>query len=235
MASAVIVAAGRGTRMGSDKLFLEVGGLPVVGHAWKRFDAHPDIEEVVLVVRPDNRSAFEKLAVRLDLKRPYTLADGGAERQDSVLSGLQAVRAGAGIVAIHDGARPCTDELTISDVIAAARKQGAAVAASAVVDTLKLSDCHLNISRNIDRTHLWAVQTPQVFRLEIISEAMNAVREQNATVTDDTAACELIGQAVALVPSHALNPKVTTRLTCRWWNSCSANNLALPSLSAPLG
>ena len=210
MASAVIVAAGRGKRMGSDKLFLEVGGLPVVGHAWKRFDAHPDIEEVVLVVRPDNRSAFEKLAVRLGLKRPYILADGGAERQDSVLNGLQAVRAGAGIVAIHDGARPCTDELTISDTIAAARKQGAAVAASAVVDTLKLADCDLNISRNIDRTHLWAVQTPQVFRREIISEAMNAVREQNATVTDDTAACELIGQAVALVPSHALNPKVTT-------------------------
>ena len=210
MASAVIVAAGRGTRMGSDKLFLEVGGLPVVGHAWKRFDAHPDIEEVVLVVRPDNRSAFDKLAGRLDLKRPYTLADGGAERQDSVLSGLQAVRADAGIVAIHDGARPCTDQLTISDTIAAARKQGAAVAASAVVDTLKLADGDLNISRNIDRTHLWAVQTPQVFRREIILEAMNTVREQNAAVTDDTAACELIGQAVALVPSHALNPKVTT-------------------------
>ena len=210
MASAVIVAAGRGTRMGSDKLFLEVGGLPVVGHAWKRFDAHPDIEEVVLVVRPDNRSAFEKLAVRLDLKQPYTLADGGAERQDSVLNGLQAVRADAGIVAIHDGARPCTDELTISDTIAVARKQGAAVAASAVVDTLKLAGGDLNISRNIDRTHLWAVQTPQVFRREIILEAMNAVREQNAAVTDDTAACELIGQAVALVPSHALNPKVTT-------------------------
>ena len=210
MASAVIVAAGRGKRMGSDKLFLEVGGLPVVGHAWKRFDAHPDIEEVVLVVRPDNRSAFEKLAVRLGLKRPYILADGGAERQDSVLNGLQAVRADAGIVAIHDGARPCTDELTISDTIAAARKQGAAVAASAVVDTLKLADGALNISRHIDRTHLWAVQTPQVFRREIISEAMNAVREQHAPVTDDTAACELSGQAVALVPSHALNPKVTT-------------------------
>ena len=210
MASAVIVAAGRGTRMGSDKLFLEVGDLPVVGHAWKRFDAHPDIEEVVLVVRPDNRSAFEKLAVRLDLKRPYTLADGGAERQDSVLNGLQAVRADAEIVAIHDGARPCTDELTISDTIAAAQKQGAAVAAFGVVDTLKLADGDLNISRNIDRTHLWAVQTPQVFRREIILEAMNAVREQNAAVTDDTAACELIGQAVALVPSHVLNPKVTT-------------------------
>ena len=109
MASAVIVAAGRGTRMGSDKLFLEVGGLPVVGHAWKRFDAHPDIEEVVLVIRPENRTAFEELAGRLDLKLPCTLTDGGAERQDSVLNGLQAVRAETGIVAIHDGARPCTD------------------------------------------------------------------------------------------------------------------------------
>ena len=75
---------------------------------------------------------------------------------------------------------------------------------------MKQADGDLNISRNIDRTHLWAVQTPQVFRREIILEAMSAVREQNAAVTDDTAACELIGQAVALVPSHALNPKVTT-------------------------
>ena len=72
MAFAVIVAAGRGTRMGSDKLFLEVGGLPVVGHSWKRFDAHPDIEGVVLVVRPDNRVSFEGLASRLGLTRPYT-------------------------------------------------------------------------------------------------------------------------------------------------------------------
>ena len=116
----------------------------MVGHSWKRFDAHPDIEEVVLVVRPDNRSAFEKLAVRLGLTRPYILADGGAERQDSVLNGLEAVRADAGIVAIHDGARPCTDELTITDTLNAARKKGAAVAASAVVDTLKLADGDLN-------------------------------------------------------------------------------------------
>ena len=88
MAFAVIVAAGRGTRMGSDKLFLEVWGLPVVGHSWKRFDAHPDIEGVVLVVRPDHHASFEGLASRLDLNRPYTLSVGGAERQDSVLNGL---------------------------------------------------------------------------------------------------------------------------------------------------
>ena len=70
--------------MGSDKLFLEVGGLPVVGHSWKRFDAHPDIDGVVLVIRPDNRALFEGLASRLSLTRPYTLIVGGAERQDSL-------------------------------------------------------------------------------------------------------------------------------------------------------
>ena len=210
MAFAVIVAAGRGTRMGSDKLFLEVGGLPVVGHTWKRFDAHPAIEEVVLVVRPDNHSAFDELAPRLGLKRPYTLVGGGAERQDSVLNGLKAVPAGVEIVAIHDGARPCTDEQTITDTLSAAEKHGAAVAASPVVDTLKQAGGDLTISRNVDRTHLWAVQTPQAFRREIIFEAMSAVRDQNAAVTDDTAACELIGQEVILVSSHALNPKVTT-------------------------
>ena len=75
------------------------------------------------------------------------------------------------------------------------------------MDTLKLANGDLTVSRNVDRTHLWAVQTPQAFRREIILEAMNAVRDQNAAVTDDTAACELIGQEVALVASHALNPR----------------------------
>ncbi len=212
MTSAVIVAAGQGTRMGAgpDKLFLEVVGLPVVGHTWLKFDGHPDIDEIILVIREDARAQFEQLAGKLSLAKPHQLIAGGAARQDSVTNGLAAVNENCELVAIHDGARPCTSAKIITDTLAAARKTGAAVAAQKVTDTLKTATAQNHIDRNVDRTHLWAVQTPQVFRLEVIQKAMAAVEEQGAAVTDDTAACELIGQPVTLVSSAEQNPKVTT-------------------------
>jgi 2-C-methyl-D-erythritol 4-phosphate cytidylyltransferase len=218
MTSAVIVAAGQGARMGpgQDKLFLEVAGLPVVGHAWLKFDRHPEVDEIIMVIREDAREQFEQLAGQLEPEKPHALITGGAKRQDSVMNGLTAVHASCELVAIHDGARPCTSGGIISETLAAARETGAAVAARKITDTLKLADDQNHIASNVDRAHLWAVQTPQVFRLETIRAAMAAVREQGATVTDDTAACELIGQPVALVPSPDPNPKVTTPADLPW-------------------
>lgn len=211
MVSAVIVAAGRGTRMGPgvDKLFLEVAGRPVMAHAWARLDAAPDVDEIVLVVRAGMEDAFAEMAEALGPRRPWRLAPGGAERQDSVWNGLSAVATGTEVVAIHDGARPCTPAALITATIAAARETGAAVAAQRVVDTLKEGDDGARIVRTVDRSRLWAVQTPQTFRFEVIRRALAAVRERGLHVTDDTAACELIGQPVALVESAAPNPKVT--------------------------
>jgi len=212
MTSAVIVAAGRGARMetGQDKLFLEVAGLPVVGHTWKQFDQHPDINEIIMVIRDDARQRFEKLAKQIELTKEHSYASGGIDRQDSVINGIAAVNGGCNIVAIQDGARPCTSSETITSTILAARKTGAAVASCKVTDTIKLADDQKFIVQNVDRTNLWAVQTPQVFRLKVIREAMAEVRGKNANITDDTAACELIGQSVTLVPSTTQNPKVTT-------------------------
>jgi 2-C-methyl-D-erythritol 4-phosphate cytidylyltransferase len=98
----------------------------------------------------------------------------------------------------------------IADTIAAARELGAAVAAQRVTDTIKESDGGTLIARNIDRARLWAVQTPQIFRVEVIRRALAAVRERGLAVTDDTAACELIGQPVKLVESATQNPKATS-------------------------
>ena len=218
MTSAVIVAAGRGIRMKADqdKLFLEVAGLPVVGHTWKKFDRHPEIDEIIMVIRDDARKQFEKLAGQLELTKAHSFAAGGHERQDSVINGISAVHAECDIVVIHDGARPCTSSATISSTIAAARETGAAVASCQITDTIKLADDQNCITQSVDRTNLWAVQTPQVFRLEIIREAMAAVRAQGVTITDDTAACELIDQSVILVPSENQNPKVTTPADLPW-------------------
>ena len=212
MVTAVIVAAGSGARMEGegDKLFLEVNQFPVIGHTWRNFDRHPDIDEIVLVVRDDILPKFESLADEVSPSKPYSFVAGGQERQDSVRNGIKAASDNCDIVAIHDGARPCVDAETISNTILAAKEHGASVAATKIVDTIKLSDGNTRISQNVDRTHLWSVQSPQVFKINTILEAMESVDEQHASVTDDTAACELIGQSVILVESKKPNPKVTT-------------------------
>lgn len=192
-----------------DKLFLEIAGKPVVVHTWQTFAAAACIEEIILVVRDGMQPAFEDLAKQFDLKRNFRLVIGGKERQDSVWNGLEAVGAGAEIVAIQDAARPCTTEKLIAATIEAALETGAAVAAQPVTDTIKESADGTTVSRTPDRSKLWAVQTPQTFRLEVIRRALAEVRKRNLLVTDDTAACELIGQPVRLVASAEPNPKVT--------------------------
>jgi 2-C-methyl-D-erythritol 4-phosphate cytidylyltransferase len=211
MVSAIIVAAGRGTRMGPniDKLFLEVAGKPVIAHTWAKFDAATDIDEIVIVVRAGMQSEFAQLQQQFGFKKTYRFAEGGSERQDSVWNGLKALGAGAKIVAIHDGARPCASAELISDCIRAARNFGAAVAAQRVTDTIKESEDGLAISRTVDRSKLWSVQTPQTFRVDVIRRAISTARERGLNLTDDTAACELIGQPVRLVESKQPNPKVT--------------------------
>jgi 2-C-methyl-D-erythritol 4-phosphate cytidylyltransferase len=195
---------------GVDKLFLEVAGRPVVAHTWQRFNDAACIDEIILVVRDGMQSAFAELAQQFQFKKPHRLVVGGAERQDSVWNGLEAISPAAGIVAIQDGARPCTTGELIAATIAAARDAGAAVAAQPMTDTIKESSDGKMIARNVDRSKLWAVQTPQTFRVEVIRRALGEVRARKFQVTDDTGACELIGQPVRLVASTAPNPKVTT-------------------------
>jgi 2-C-methyl-D-erythritol 4-phosphate cytidylyltransferase len=211
MVSAIIVAAGKGTRMGQhvDKLFLQVAGRPVVAHTWSRFDQAMLIDEIVLVVRDGWQQVFQDLATQFDFKKPFKLAIGGKERQDSVWNGLEALNPASQVVAIQDAARPCTSQELIAGTIEKARQTGAAVAAQPITDTIKESLDGQIIDRTMDRSRLWAVQTPQTFRVEVIREAMTQVRTQGLQVTDDTAACELIKQPVHLVTCPQPNPKVT--------------------------
>jgi 2-C-methyl-D-erythritol 4-phosphate cytidylyltransferase len=211
MTSAIIVAAGKGTRMGPDvdKLFLELNGLPVVAHTWRTFDDARCLDELVIVVREGLEGAFMELAKTCKYAKPFRLVGGGPERQDSVWNGLQALSAAADVVVIQDAARPCTSSELIAATIAAALETGAAVAAQPITDTVKESADGQLITRTLDRSHLWAVQTPQTFRTEIIRRALDEVRKRNLRITDDTAACELIGQPVRLVVSADPNPKVT--------------------------
>ncbi len=211
MISAIIVAAGKGTRMGpnADKLFLELHGRPLIAHTWQAFDQAKCIDEIVIVVREGTQTAFSDLAKKSNFTKPFRLVAGGVERQDSVWNGLAALSPSTEIVAIQDGGRPCTSESLITATVQAARETGAAVAAQPMTDTIKESDDGEIIERTLDRSRLWAVQTPQTFRVEIIKRALSEVRREGVLVTDDTAACELIGQPVRLVVGKDPNPKVT--------------------------
>jgi 2-C-methyl-D-erythritol 4-phosphate cytidylyltransferase len=192
-----------------DKLLLEFDGCPVAAHTWRRFDQASCIDRLVLVVREGMQDTFRRLASKFKFSKEYQVVAGGKERQDSVWNGLAALPPETEIVVIQDAARPCTSGKVIADSIAAARQTGAAVAAQAVTDTIKESAAGILIERTLDRSRLWAVQTPQTFRVEIIRRALAEVRRRGLVVTDDTAACEVIGQPVRLVVSAEPNPKVT--------------------------
>lgn len=212
MNSAVIVAAGKGTRMGTNvnKLFLELKSRPVIAHSWRAFDQNENIDEIVLVVRQDNQDEFHRVAEESGFRKPYRFAIGGAERQDSVWNGIQKVSHSDGLVAIHDGARPCVTQGIINANLKSAAKHGAAVAAALLTDTIKSTDDGEFISNHLDRSKLRSVQTPQCFRLEIIRHALVSAMESKMIFTDDTAACEAIGQRVELVISSDPNIKITT-------------------------
>src|SRR5262245_58923858 len=156
MVSAIIVAAGKGTRMGPgvDKLFMEVKGRPVIAHTWNTFDRCTGIDELILVVRDGLQSSFAELAGKYEFKKGFRLVPGGLQRQDSVWNGLETLTPATQIVVIQDGARPCTSPELIDATIAAARETGAAVAAQPVTDTIKESVDGVLVTRTLDRSRL---------------------------------------------------------------------------------
>lgn len=212
MVQAVIVAAGQGKRMGKngvDKLFLPVAKRPLIAHTWERFDRANCIDAIVLVVRDGRQDSFQALARRFGFRKPHRFVIGGTERQDSVWNGIEALDPTCEIVAIHDGARAAVDGEIIAATVEAARADGAAVAAQKMTDTVKMSADGVWVEEHLDRSKLWTVQTPQTFRVEIIRRALSEVRRRSLKVTDDTAACALIGCPVRLVESKRPNPKLT--------------------------
>lgn len=193
----------------SDKLFLEAKGRPIIAHTWRCLDQSPHIDEIIVVIRPEREAAFHQTARLIEAKKPFQLAHGGARRQDSALRGLEATNESACLVAVHDGVRPCVSDRILADCFAKAGRWGAAVAAAKVTDTLKKADDKQRVHRNVNRARLWAAQTPQVFRREILMRALRCAQETGAQITDEAAACELIGQPVILVENPDPNPKIT--------------------------
>ena len=196
-------------------------GKPIICHTWRQFDQSPKIDRVIVVTQKSLFSDFESIYSQGQFQTPYQLVEGGADRQSSVWNGLCAIsrdfsESGAGsdpndsdLVLIHDGARPFVSHQLIDLMIHAAVSHGAAVAAQPMVDTVKQSNQGDWIDSHLDRSRLWAVQTPQSFQLPVILKALKAARDSGLSLTDDTAACDLIDQKVRLVPWSEANPKIT--------------------------
>jgi 2-C-methyl-D-erythritol 4-phosphate cytidylyltransferase/2-C-methyl-D-erythritol 2,4-cyclodiphosphate synthase len=206
---AVVVAAGRGARFGGDKLSRPIAGRPVLRWALGAFEACPEIDAVTLVVAAENREASAAWVAEAGFTRVTTVCAGGAERQESVLQGLRASPP-ATWVAVHDGARPLVTPALIQACLAAAREHGAAAPALPVVDTLKRLDPEGRMRETVDRRAFLAIQTPQVFRWELLLEAHEAAARAGFQGTDCASLVERLDHPVFPVPGDPRNLKITT-------------------------
>jgi 2-C-methyl-D-erythritol 4-phosphate cytidylyltransferase len=204
--AAIVVAAGRSERLGRDKLFVELAGRPLLEWTLSAFEACELVDIVALVLSESNLSLGTSLARSGAFPKVGPIRLGGARRQDSVCAGLDAV-GGYAWVAVHDGARPLLTPDLIERGIVAARETGAAIPGVQPKDTVKRVGAGCEVIETPDRSRLRAIQTPQVFRRDLLVAAYsNGCRE----VTDDAALLEAIGLRVVVYPGSYENLKVTT-------------------------
>lgn len=211
----ILLAAGSAQRMQAvvdDKITALLAGLPVFLHSLKTFQATGLIGRVVITYRNEEQKARMQALLAQhpvgDLRVEFV--PGGDSRQASVLAALTACAGHAGLVHIHDGARPLVTSEAIRKVREKAREMGGAILAGRAADTVKIAKEHsTSVGSSPDRALVWTAETPQVFRTSIVLKAYRKVAELGRKVTDDSAAVEFVGQDVALVENPSVNLKLT--------------------------
>ncbi|MDP2730902.1 MAG: 2-C-methyl-D-erythritol 4-phosphate cytidylyltransferase [Dehalococcoidales bacterium] len=202
-----MAAGGSGQRMGGvDKMFALLGGNPVLVRVVDTFQKCQAIEQIVVVLSKPNLKQGEQLVAEQGWAKVTDVCPGGERRQDSVLAGLKRL-SNCNWVVIHDGARPLVTEDLIEQGLKTAQETGAAAAAVPVTDTIKVAGNDRIVRETPPRQNLWAVQTPQVFRFDIITEAYRRLKDE---VTDDAGAVEQLGYKVKLYMGAYENIKITT-------------------------
>lgn len=212
MNTAIIVAAGSGTRFGgaTPKQFLEIGGKPLLIHTIEKFENCPAIDEIILVISIDEIAGFFAILENFNFTKLDKIVAGGKTRAESVFNGLNAIKdKEAEIVAVHDGARPFVSVEEITATVEKAKQTGAACLVALVTDTIKeVADGA--IVRTIERTKLRRALTPQAFRFEILQKAF-ADADLSETATDECFLVEKLGQKIAVIEGRSKNIKITTR------------------------
>lgn len=211
--TAIIPAAGQGRRMQAavSKQYLLLAGLPLIVHTLQVFQREPLIEEILLVVGPNEVSwCQQEIVHRFGLTRVRAVLAGGRERQDSVYQGLRNLSENCRWVAVHDGARPLLTSPLLRRTITEAWQHGAAVAAVPVKDTVKIAGADQMVQTTLARDLLWCIQTPQVFNRDWLQEAYQQACKEGYYGTDDASLLERVGLPVKLVTGDYENLKVTT-------------------------
>ncbi|MGE5627758.1 MAG: 2-C-methyl-D-erythritol 4-phosphate cytidylyltransferase [Solirubrobacterales bacterium] len=209
---AVIVAAGKGKRMGAgiNKQFIDLKGKPVLYYTLKAFSDNEYIDSIVLVCASDEISYCKKEIIeKYNFSKVKCVAEGGLERQHSVFNGLKMLT-NCEIVIIHDGARPFVSKSIINQGIDFARKYGACACGVTPKDTIKLKDKDGFGKETLDRQQIFAVQTPQCFKYELIMGCYENLIENESNFTDDTSVAESFGHRVYLYEGSYNNIKITT-------------------------
>ena len=215
MVSVIIPAAGQGRRMqaGCNKVFLTLGGEPVLVRTLRQFARVPAVSECIVVAGAQEMETVEAMLRAADAREglpSWRVVAGGSERQYSVANGLAACDKEAEIVLVHDAARPLIRPAVIAAVIEAARTTGGAIAAVPEKNTVKVVDAAGRVVETPPRSALWAVQTPQGFRRETLAAAYAQAAADGFLGTDDASLVERLGAPVAVVESDYQNIKVTT-------------------------
>lgn len=209
--SAIVVAAGSGTRMQSNvkKPYLDIAGVPMMIRTLTVLEQSPVVKDVVLVIGEQDLKHAKGLIEQYGLRKITRYVPGGPERQDSVHNGVRAVDEHADLILVHDGARPFITREDVENVVLEASRYGVATLATPVKDTIK-KVANGFVQETIPRQTLFSIQTPQAFQAEILREAHQQAAEQNYRGTDDASLAEWLGHPVRIVEGSYRNIKITT-------------------------
>lgn len=210
--SLILPAAGSGVRMGTKvpKPFIEIAGRSILGHAIDKFIGLEGLEQVIIVASAQNVSLVEKIIsqyFRSNVK--FLVIEGGKERQDSIYNALKCVNENAELILVHDAVRPLVEVEQITECIKAALECGAAVLGVPVRDTIKKIDDEGFVESTPDRSALWQIQTPQVFKRRLLIEAYEKAMNEGLVGTDDSSLVENAGVRVKVVKGDVRNIKLT--------------------------
>jgi 2-C-methyl-D-erythritol 4-phosphate cytidylyltransferase len=214
MVSAIIVAAGQGTRMQGQqrKQYLSLAGIPVLTRTLAIFDNCDLIEQIILVIPQDDFNFCRRNIVEpAGLTRKILQVPGGERRQESVFNGLKKVDPNCSIVVIHDGVRPFVRNEQLIECIDGARAAGACIMGVPTYETLKQVDTSDHIIRTLKRDDVWLAQTPQAFRHDLIRKAHDRARMEGYSATDDACLVERLGATVKIISGSRNNIKITIK------------------------
>ena len=207
--TAVIAAAGLSQRCeGEDKLFYLINGKPVLAYTLEAFQNCEYVIDIIVVAQENKYDQISAICSKYGCRKVSAIIKGGTTRPESVMNGIAAVSGKANLIAIHDGARPCVEVEIINETIRKAAKFHAAAPAVPVTSTVKKVIDSV-IAETVDRNSLYEIQTPQIFRAELIKAALTNVLRKSIEITDDCMAAEIIGLPVHIVEGSRRNIKIT--------------------------